>query len=362
MIPSVDSNTSAQKGKDLKLTVKLLSFDTDEQLRFVEMFNSYMSSGRYKAKEAISKVKQSYAKIYSVDHIVVDICDEIIESLNVGKSYVPVIKKYFKPNIAIGYELSQSASVNKEQINKVSELVKIERNIVKDALSVLFLPIILALLSIVANASIGKYALPMLEQSSSKASTPSFERSFTIFMGEAVFTWWPLLLTMFLVMVFSYKYVQHNYTGSFRSRLDNVWPFSNYRVIWGIRIMQLVGLLKQAAVRDIDALEMISQYGSPYINHHIQKMIFAAKTGNGKREFGFGFLSDIQLIRLDGFRDLSDEEFTKGLLEAAINATTDVSLQNKRAISMYSYIFILLFFVFAFIGIAAIVKSGVGGD
>jgi hypothetical protein len=340
--------------------IKALSFDIDQQLEYMDMLNSYMVSGEYKTKEAVFKVKASYLAIYGPDHIAVQISDQIITSLNVGGSYVAVIKQYFTANIAIGYELSQRASINKAGISGVSNLVKIERGIRQTALSTLLQPGVMALLAIIANAGIGQYLIPALESANRQGIQNSVERTVSVALGHVVFDGWPLLLLMMGGLVALYSYLQRHLTGPARATLDKTWPFLNYRTIWGIRVMKLVGLLKQAGVRDIDALTLISTYGSPFVRGHLETMIYAAKTGRGKAAFGIGLLSDVQLVRLSASRSLSDEQFTRALLHSAEQSTIDIKLQNRRAIKACGFLLYLVFFIFGGLSVGAIFKTGMG--
>ena len=121
--------------------------------------------------------------------------------------------------------------------------------------------------------------------------------------------------------------------------------------------MKLLGLLKQAGMRDIEALGMIGEYGSVYFRQHTDKMIYAAKVGRGKQAFGIGLLNTVQLVRLSASRALTDKEFTEALLNAAEQSTTDVKLQNKRAIKAWGFGLYIIFFIFGGLGIGALFKA-----
>jgi hypothetical protein len=343
-----------------KRWIKALSFDVDNQLEYIDMLNSYMISGEYKTKEAVAKVRASYLAIYGSGHIAVQISDQIIESLNVGGSYVRVIKQYFTANIAIGYELSQRASINKTGISGVSELVKVERDIRQTAFATLLQPGVMALLAIIVNGAIGHYLIPSLESVNPSPAQGSFERNAAVALGHVVFDGWALVLLAVVGLAAGYGYLQRHLSGPFRAKLDKTWPFSNYRILWGIRVMKLLGLLKQSGIRDIEALGLISTYGSPFIRLHINNMIYAARVGRGQQAFGIGLLSDVQLVRLSASRTLSDEKFTRALLAAAEQSTLDIKMQNRRAIKACGFLLYLLFFVFGGLAVGAIFKTGMG--
>lgn len=344
--------------QQISFAVKSWSFDIDSQLDYVDMLNSYMASGEYKIKGAVQKVKESYWQIYGKGHIAVQISDRLIRSLDAGHSYVAVIRANFSANIAIGYELSHRAGSNNQAITEISNLVRLEREIRKNAFSTLLTPGLMALLAVVTVAAIGKFMIPALEAAKVGVIRDSIERTLSLTLGNLIFDWWPVLLVVVVALGLSYRYLQQNLLGATRVKLDNLWPFSNYRVIWSIRLMKLLGLLKRSGMRDIEALRLIRQYGSPYVIAHIDSMIYAAKSGQAKQQFGVDLLSKIQQVRLSSSRTLSDDKFTAALLNTAEQSSKDVKLLNQRAIKAFSMLLYLIFVLCGGLGFGAIFKSG----
>ena len=333
-------------------------FKVDEQLTFIKLFESHMSTGQISMKQAMQKVQATYASIYSKNHIAVEICEQIIRALNTGEDYNALMKKFFHPNIAVGYELAQKVSVEKNAVKGISDLLRIERELVKDSISTLSLPFMLLFLGIATTSAVGHFVLPNLEKNVG-TPTQSFERSLAIFMGDAVFNYWYLLLGLVFLTVTCYRYVQDHWVHEGREIADQIWPFSNYRVFWGVRLMQLLGLLKKAGTKDIQALGLIRKYGTPYIIHHIDRMITNAKTGVEKKgSFGHGLLTKTQLVRLETYLDVSDEVFTDGLLSVAEEAVVDVQVQNNKIIKRWGLAMTLVAFFMMGSAVGVILDAG----
>lgn len=345
---------------NVALWVKRLPFNIDMQLEYMQLLNSFLSNDNCRTIDAVRKVRESYAKYHDKGHITLEVSDKLITALMKGQSHVPVIKAYFHPSIAIGFELSQKAGSESHQLNSIADLVALERQIFKDAFQTLAMPFILALLGLISNAAIGHYIIPMLEEGLRTPPAQTLERTISSILGIAIFEYWYLIIAAFSTIIVSYIYAQRNLTGPIRDQLDQTWPFSNAKSIWGLRIMKLLGLLKRAKVRDTYALELLRDYGTPFVRIHIDRMLYDAKVGLGKKNFGNGLLSDAQLIRLSAYRELPDDQFTQALLNASDNAVVDIKLQNKRAITITMYLFILIFLVFGGLGVGAIMKTVMG--
>lgn len=328
-------------------------FKIDDQLEFINLFNSYMNSGsaRVNVRTALSKVSETYAKVYGPNHVVVEVCKRMLAALRVGDSYIQLMREYFHPNIAIGYELSQRISTNKEHVSSIADLVAIEREINRDTKKELVLPMTIAMLGLGAISIVGKFVLPIFEKNLSESASTTFEVAFVSGFSNFLFLFWPLLIIAAGALAYGYKWSQDNWISPKRAFFDKIWPYSMYRIFWSIRIMRLLGLLKKANMRDINALKLIHQFGSPYIKNHLDVMIKSSSVGINKKDyFGKGLLDKSQQARLETYLNLSDKDFAEGLIQVSSQSVTDIKVAYKRVINRWA---LTLFFIgFGLVGIS----------
>jgi type II secretory pathway component PulF len=336
-------------------------FKVPDQLEFVEQFNSYMTAGKgsISVKSALEKVGTTYSEIYGDSHVVVEVCRRLVHAMKIGDGYDELMKEYFHPNIAIGYELAQRISTNKEDVQSIANLVSIERNIVKEGWSSIGFPLVFVILGLSTMAIVGLFVLPIFTKNGAKV-TWTFEMTAAKFVSDFIISFWPLVITFIVGGMAAFKMSQPTWIGGYREVADNIWPYSLYRVFWSIRIIRLLGLLKKAKMRDLDALYIIRKYGSPYINHYLDEMIRHAKIGTNKKDyFGKGLLEKSQLVRLETYLNLSDSDFADGLLEVSEQAVNDVRATYKRVIARWSLILLLIGFGLMVLGVGAVLDGTV---
>lgn len=334
-------------------------FKVPDQLAFVEQFNSYMIAGKgsISVKDALTKVGKTYASIYSENHIVVEICKRLVHAMQIGQGYDELMKEYFHPNIAIGYELAQRISTNKEDVLSISELVSIEKSIVKEGWTSIGFPMIIVLLGVMTLSIVGIFVLPIFTKNSGDI-TWTFEMLVAKHTAYIMTTFWPLIVAAIFGSISAFKYSQSRWIGPKRYYADRIWPYSLYRVFWSIRIIRLLGLLKKAKMRDLDALYIIRKYGNTYINHFLDEMIRNARSGTNKKDyFGKGLLEKAQLVRLETYLNLSDRDFADGLLEVSDQAVNDVRATYKQVVSRWSIALLLLGLGIMIIGIGAVLDG-----
>ena len=303
-------------------------FDIEEQLEFIEYFESFSNTGM-KTTACLQNVWESYAEINGKSHIACQICEKMIQAVTDGVPYEDVVKQYFHPNIAIGYELAQKTSSDNNVVEELINLVKLEKELKAAMLGKLFVPLIILVLGIAMQVLTDKMFMPIFLNG--KEPMDSFEVRLSHTFGLIFVDYIYITATAFVALIAIYKTSQDRWVGSGREVADRIWPYSLYRVFWGIRLLKFVGLLKRNGEKEVNAYLMLSKYAPPYIQEKLQTMIEGARTGAEKRTyFGHGLLENNQYRRLSVYMKQTDQRFTEGLLSVSNRAMIDVQTQTKK--------------------------------
>jgi type II secretory pathway component PulF len=341
------------------------AFKVKGQLEFMRQFNSYMEDGKTGIKDALELTQEAYCDIYGEGHVVNEICERILIAIEEGRDYDAMMREYFHPNLAVGYELSKRVSTNKRSLRKITDLVEVELKLIDEVVKQLLQPFVIFLAGIGIMMAVGGFIVPNLERQSKTILTGN-----EAMIAKGLFWFgtnmWPVIAVLIVALMVGTRYLQDNWTedskgGRFRPVFDSIWPFSVYRVFWSIRLMRLIGLLKQAGVGDKESFQIISRFGSPYINYHIDLMLGALMVGKRRKEYFLkGLLSKSQAVRLGRyFRNTQDDEFAVGLLDVSEQAEIDVALEFRRASKRFELFFLLSGLFLMAMGVGAVLDGGV---
>jgi len=341
------------------------NFKISGQLEFMRQFNSYMEDGKTGIKEALELTQETYFEIYGDSHVVNDICERLLAAIDEGRDYDALIRNYFHPNLAVGYELSKRVTKNKGALRKITQLVEVERALISDLVKQVLQPFVIFVVGIGILMGVGGFIIPSLE-AQSKTILATNEAMFAKGLWWFGTNFWPIVLCIVLAALFGLRRLQDNWSedralGNLRPIFDSVWPFSVYRVFWSVRLMRLLGLLKQAGVGDKEAFNVIARFGSPYINFHIDRMLNALMVGQRRKDYFMkGLLSKSQGVRLSRyFRNTQDDDFAAGLIEVSEQAETDIALEFRRASKRFELFFLLAGLGMMAMAVGAVLDGGV---
>ncbi len=331
---------------------RLVLFTTKDQLEFMAMFNSFLAEGDGLIV-ALESTKESYSDVYGDDYVVVTICHKLIEAVKKGRGFDELMAAYFSPTIAVGFELSKRVSGDRENVLGIIDLVETEKRLRSEALQQLAMPLFLFVAGLLINFVMGGIVIPRQESISRiEVDTPEA----LLAKGIAYFfsNYWWLVALILGMLAFGFGKMQDylrpdDKGGFFRGFLDTVWPFSLYKVFWSIRLARLLGYLKLADVKDIEALKIIKKFSSRFMGYHIDILISGLQVGKDKRSYyGKELFLPTQMIRIRRFFTNADNQaFANALVSMSYQAEKDVAMQNRRVVTKY-----VLFFVFAGLGLA----------
>jgi type II secretory pathway component PulF len=112
-----------------------------------------------------------------------------------------------------------------------------------------------------------------------------------------------------------------NYTGEFRTYLDNVPPFSFYRAFTAARLLETLGLLVSNGVVFKSAIRVMQYQANPYLNSHLVSMEHLLSMGktNIADVLDTGLVSEADLMRLRVMAEVKG--FEHGLIRMGVRGT-----------------------------------------
>lgn len=123
-----------------------------------------------------------------------------------------------------------------------------------------------------------------------------------ILVAFAVFLqrwWWTVIVIISLLLISTY-YLLHNYIGSLRSYFDRIPLISNFRSLTAARLLETLGLLTNNGLLIKQALHIIKEHASPYLNWHIMAMEYRLASGrdNLGEILDTGLVAEADIFRL----------------------------------------------------------------
>ncbi|WP_338854167.1 hypothetical protein WE348_23060 (plasmid) [Alteromonas macleodii] len=337
-------------------------FTERDQLEFMSMFNSYLEEGDG-LKLALDSTKAAYADVYGDDYVVVKICKKLSRAVGSGKGFDQLMGKFFSPAIAVGFELSKRVAGDKSNVLGIIDLVETESRLKGKAISNLALPLVLFAAGLLINVVMGGIVIPRQESISGiVVDTPEA----LLAKGIAWFflSYWYLVILLIGFMAFGVAKLQSymrpdDRAGTVRVIFDNVWPFNLYKIFWSIRLARLLGYLKLADVKDIEALKIIKKFSSRFMGYHIDILISGLQVGREKKHyFGKELFLPTQMIRIRRFFTNADNAaFANALVAMSYKSEKDVEMQNRRTVTKYVIFFVFVGLGLSIFGIGAVIDA-----
>lgn len=342
------------------------SFKVDAQIEFIKQINTF-TDNNLSILQAIQLTKESYQNIYGSKSFYCTLCDRLTLSVESGEGQRSVLKKYFHPNIAIAYEIMRF-SQEKNVVTEVSDLILLERELIKNAFSVLAAPAMIFIGGLGSLTFIGATIVPKMIERAAKikdAKELPMEMEIALALGN-FFTSYGLYLAVFFLLAYgALKFFLPRLVPStpaknlIRTKMDNLWPCSLYKSLWSVRLIKLYGLLKKSNIRDTEILKLLKLFVPPFCRFYLNKMELGFLEGKPKRDYFLkGIISKNQEVRLSPyFSHSSNEDFANNLIAVSSQATQDVSMQFRRATKKYSLFLYLIGAVLMILSIGAVFES-----
>tara|TARA_Y100000588_G_C14208592_1_gene905704 strand:+ start:422 stop:1540 length:1119 start_codon:yes stop_codon:yes gene_type:complete len=341
-------------------------FKIDAQIEFIKQINSF-TDNNLSILKAIELTKESYQNIYGSKSFYCTLCDRLTQSVESGEGQRGVLNKYFHPNIAIAYEVMRF-SQKKNVVTEVSELIVLERDLIKNAFTTMASPAMLFFGGIGSLTFIGATVVPkMIERADKIKDTDELPIEMDLALGFASFfsSYGLFIAAFFLLLIGALKFLLPNLVPStptkalIRHKIDNLWPCSLYKSLWSVRLIKLYGLLKQSNIRDTEILKLLKLFVPPFCRFYLNKMEQGFLEGKPKRDYFLkGIISKNQEVRLSPyFSHSSNEDFANNLIVVSTQATQDVSMQFRRATKKYSLFLYMTGAVLMVLSIGAVFES-----
>jgi type II secretory pathway component PulF len=117
--------------------------------------------------------------------------------------------------------------------------------------------------------------------------------------------WWYLVLIALVGLTVLITFTVKNVVGETRAVLDSIFGFTIYRQLTAARFMETLGLLIANGVVFKQALKILQQQASPYLNWHL--MMMELKLGRGRGNIAevldTGLVNAEDIVRLKAIAD-----------------------------------------------------------
>jgi type II secretory pathway component PulF len=244
-------------------------------------------------------------------------------------------------------------------VSEVIDLVESERKLKSENTKAILMPFVIFLVGLIILTVVGGSVVPMFEK---RAQREIISLEITVAKGLWTFfsyTWF-ILLPLIGGAIISYGHAQRVLIGPVRSKLDEIWPFKMHRQYCGIRLLRLLGLLKQSGCGDDEAYEIMESYSSKYFAHFLQYYSTSYKNGESRSKyFGVGLLEKLQMIRLRRyFNSTGDAAFCIAIIDISKKSLLDVEVASRSIIARYQLGFIMVGISLGVLGIGVVLEGG----
>lgn len=333
-------------------------FKTDDQVEYIRQLASYMD-GDMNIIEALHYTKESYELIYGESHIAVEITDMIIDAQTSSVGKEAIIKKFFHPDLAVAFELIRLNSKSMDEVNKVIGLMVKEREVKRDMVSTLFMPLMIFGMGIVVISAVAGVILPMMESRTKDLSLDSPEAQLGRFFYIMFTEFGYIVLPAIGGLIVFYNKLLSSYVYRGRQTLDKIWPFKLYRQFLSLRFLTLMGLLKKSGCDDAEAYEILHAYGSKYFQYFLEHYMHSFSVGEARiNYFGSGLLESVQLIRIRRyFHGVNDTVFSNAIINVADMSIRDITMSNKKVVDKWTYFLMLTGLILLGLGVGIVIDG-----
>jgi type II secretory pathway component PulF len=337
---------------------RITFFKLSHQIEFIRLLASYLDDG-INIQEALIMTAESYEEVYGSSHVAVEIANRIKESADKLEGYQIYIKEYFHPDIAVAFEIIQLNTHAMTGVTQVIDLVESEKKLKSENMNAIMMPLIIALVGLVILTAVGGFVIPMFQaRAQDELSSPEISLAKGLW-NFFTYTWF-ILIPFILCCIALYGRAQRDMIGSFRYKLDNIWPFKMHRQYCGIRLLRMMGLLKQSGCGDDEAYDIIESYSANYFSHFLRYYKHSFRIGESRAKyFGVGLLDKLQMIRLRRyFNSVDDATFCNAIIEISKKSEIDIVLASRTTVARYQLALIMFGITLGVIGVGVVLEGG----
>ena len=241
---------------------RVLNKTTDEKRRGLKVLNVLDSLKKQEKKNS------SMFKLYS----------HWIKQLNNGMRFSEAIKNYVPAAEAMLISANEKSGKISDGFKMALELAKQKKEFTKIIITALTLQIILFVLSILILSYFCISIIPVLANSIPIAKMSS--RSLAVVsMSSNFYVWMPIFLLICFTVALATIWALPNYKSGLRKFLDQIPPFSIYRILVGVSFLNTLSALTKAKLKQNDALLEMKRFAQPYLVYRINKYLIAINNG-----------------------------------------------------------------------------------
>lgn len=253
-----------------------------------------------------------------------DVSNLAIKALSSGKSFTTYWDGWFSPEVISVIRIGEERSILINTLPRVIEFLKSGSSGLGLFLKKLAYPGLILMISFFMADQMSSTAYPILFDLKPDINEwPTLPASIYLYW-EFILKHIVSILSVFIGIILFIRYVLMNYIGEYRSDLDGLPIFRQYRLINASIFMQMFGLLLRD-VAPMSAIEMMERHSSVYMKSHYRKMLAQLSKGatQGSRYLKSGLLDATQFSRLSVLSDANDFEDAISLMgEQTLTKTT----------------------------------------
>ena len=201
-----------------------------------------------------------------------------VNQLNQGKGLGVIMGKFVPPAEAMIISASETSGKISDGFVLVTEVARVQSQFKKVFKEALIGPLVI-LTS--AFAAINFFCIKIFPSiaASLDVNQMSGVSKFVLGVVDGYVIWFPASIVILIGLVGFITWALPNYKAGFRVKLENIPPFSLYRISVGCSFLHAFNSLTKSGVQQVKALQQMSQFASPYLRYRIDKILYLMNRG-----------------------------------------------------------------------------------
>lgn len=255
----------------LKKRIRYGYFSREKQKAFLEDLSTLVADG-VPASQAIETIRQVS------DGITERVAMSISRSLSQGKGLADGMQGWFSRPLVEIIRAGETSGTLEKTLKAAAESFTQQTDAMKSFLGTLAYPLLVLTAAFLMIVFIKHSVLDSFAAIRPIAEWPDVGQSLYR-LGFLTERYWWLVLLLIGFIVFMLARLLQQFTGEWRTRLDELPLISLYRDMAAARFMETLGLLISNGVVLKTALSIMHREAAPYLSWHILKMEFSLSGG-----------------------------------------------------------------------------------
>ena len=274
-----------------------LTFSTAEQQAFLEDLATLVDDGvpANKAVEVIGRVEKGPKR---------KVADYIGSKIAQGRSIAEGMIPWFSPAVVELVRAGEQGGTLGANIRMSAESMGKKSDTFASLASSMTYPLVVLIAGCSVLVYMNHSVFPQFASIKPIAQWPSNGQNL-VAMANFIQNWWYLILIVLVGLTVLITFTVKNVVGETRAVLDSIFGFTIYRQLTAARFMETLGLLIANGVVFKQALKILQQQASPYLNWHL--MMMELKLGRGRGNIAevldTGLVNAEDIVRLKAIAD-----------------------------------------------------------